>query len=473
MDGVGSTANTTSMYQSGFKVGGLISGLDTDAIIKQLMDVAKQPIKELESDKSDYQAQLTAWKQFNGVIVSLLSKTNLMSRESSFASKTVSLSEEDYMSATATPDADMGIYSLRVVQLAKTNQLASDAYGDKDYTTYGTGTLSITVGTDNPDTKTIDIGEDNQTLEGIATSINNSGAGVTATVIDTGDPTTPYKLIITSKTSGSDGSISFTNNLSGGTGTLNLSTLQAAQDSKIYLGDEDSHIELTRSSNTVTDVIPGVTMNLTKISSEYFEMRVSTDTEASTNLVNGFIDSYNTAVDFFTNQFWYDATTGKQGTLAGDSTLMTTQNQMEKILFGPSANTGVYSYLTQIGVNADSTGKLAITEMSKFNEAVQQKPESIYQLFNNETGGISVKLGTYLDDLLATPAGAVSSAQDFTQEQIDALDETIKYKNEYLILVEDRYRTQFLDMEAALGLMRNQMSTLTASLSSLANAVTI
>jgi len=375
--------------------------------------------------------------------------------------KIVSTTNSDAMSVSVSSSASDGTYSVKVEQLAKTHQIKSNGFNDKDYTKFGTGKITIKTGNNN--SVDVNIDSSNNTLQGIANAINNSSTGVTATVIDNGGASQNYQLVITSKTSGKDGEIVISNQLEGGT-SLEYSTLQAAQNSKIFIGDDASHITIEKSSNTITDAIPGVTMTLLETTTDYAQVKVSTDAQKSQTKIQGLLDNYNSLVDFFNNQFQHDGTTKKQGTLANNSTLMSIQSMIDRIMFGTSSNGGAFSNLTQLGITMDTEGKLSISDVTVFNDAVSANPDSIAKLFNDETGGIATKLDTYLNQILD---GTIDDEEKMAQSSIDAIDESIESKNNYLTRLEQKYRLQFTELNTALAKLQTQMSSITASLSSL------
>jgi len=95
MDSLGSNLNvgsstdyiSTNPYGSKLNISGLGGNIDVDGIVSQLMQIEREPLTALNTEKQDYQAQLASWKQFNGLIVSLLSGVNLIQAETNFAQK--------------------------------------------------------------------------------------------------------------------------------------------------------------------------------------------------------------------------------------------------------------------------------------------------------------------------------------------------------------------------------------------------
>lgn len=461
MDSVSSSSTTGyTSSASKFNISGLVSGLDVDSTVKQLMDIEAHPMIDLQASKTKCETQLAAWKQMDANITAVKTSVSRLSSSTGFIAKKATSSDEDYITASALASASEGSYSFSVKQLAKTHQLQlATAATDSSVSTFGTGTLTIEA-----DGKSVDISIDstNNTLQGISDAINNSGANANASVVATGESS--YQLILTSKTTGLEGEV--TVSASSGLTLSSFTDLQSATDAKIWIGDESSYLEVTRSSNTISDLFTGLTLNLEKVSGDDFiDVKVSSDTEATQANVNTFITNYNKLIDFFDEQFYYDATTGEQGTLQGNSTLILIQNKVNSILFGSGGN-GTLNNLAQIGITADASGKLSIDDMTAFNEAVTTQSADLTSLFNDSTNGIATKLKNYINELVDAN-GAISSEEDLTQVEIDTLDDKMEEKTEYLTRLETRYRNQFNELEKALSSLNSQMSEISGTLSAL------
>lgn len=448
---------STGDYKSEFNVGGLVSGLNVDDIVTKLKQIDAKPIVEMENKKQSLETQLTAWKQLNIQLSSVLTSTNMLARTTSFTSKLATSSDETVLKATAASTAGKGSYNISVKQLAKTHSMKSDSFTDYNLTTFGTGTITLTVGGMAVD---VAIDSNNNTLEGIAGAINGSGADVTASIVQT--DSTHWQMTLTSKKDGTAGAISLA---SSGISGLSFTDLQEAQDAKVRVGSDASYIEITRSTNTINDAVPGVSLNLLKLG-DNIQVNVNNNAEGTRKTLEGFMTSYNKLVDYFSDQFYYDAQTGKQGTLQGNNTLILIQNKIDSILFGGSGNPGKYHSLSEIGINASSGGKLSITDETKFADAIANNSD-FEKLFNDPENGIAVKLKSYIDDITRGQGGAITEIQNYTQNEIDEVEKDIIDRTEYVSRMETLYRKQYTDLEVALSTMKNQSSSIISQLTAL------
>lgn len=175
--------------------GGLATGMDTNAIVDQLMAIERLPINRLESDKAWFSKRQLAYTTFDNKLRGFLSSIQKLGSSDDLLKKSVTATSEDNFSVTAAPDALPGAsYEIEVVSLAKVQKDVSQGYVDKTAQSFGTGELSLTVGDNEAVSITID--ETNNSLEGMAQAINAADAGVNAAIINDGTGS-PYRLVLT------------------------------------------------------------------------------------------------------------------------------------------------------------------------------------------------------------------------------------------------------------------------------------
>jgi len=357
-------------------IGGIISGLDMDSILTQLTELARAPIDRLEAKQAALETKLTAWQTANTRLLALKTQASSLAAASAFRAYSVTSSDEGAVSATASASALGGIYAFTVQQLAAAHQMASQGYADYDATSVGSGTLSIAAGGADP----VVINVQDFTLAQLRDAINNSGAGVRAHIINDGSAT-PYRLLLTSETMGADGQMAVSVNLAGGT-TPTLTEIQAARDAQITLGEGVNAITVNSGSNTLTDVIPGLTITLHEADPlRTITLTVAHDAEAVTASVNSLVEQYNALVDFINQQSDYDAEHDKTGTLFGEYALQQVQSDLRAILsqvLGGFA--GPYTLLSQIGLRTTAEDKLEL-DSAKLAQALAADPEAVMNLF--------------------------------------------------------------------------------------------
>ncbi|OIQ12531.1 flagellar filament capping protein FliD [Neomoorella thermoacetica] len=349
------------------------------------------------------------------------------------------------------------------------------------------GSFTITVGSE---TRNITINE-NDSLQSIASLINavpsegetGPGAGdiVTASVID-------HRLVITSKTTGSNGAISF----SDPDGVLNkLGLVDASgvilpraviQDAKDAVFTVDG-LTITRSTNTITDVIQGVTLNLLAVTdtngngtiepAETLNLEISHDTQKAVDAVQALVDQYNSVMDFISTK------AGDKGDLQGDPTLARFQNDLWQLMTDRVTGlTGAYQTPWSIGISTgavvgsgtltfDRSGKITL-DTAKLTAALEADSSAVMAIFTNSSKtGLVDKLDSYLTSLLRSGDGIIPSREQSLQNIMDDIDDQIARMEDSLTMKEDQLRRQFTAMEQALAALQSQGNWLAGQIAGL------
>jgi len=242
---------------------------------------------------------------------------------------------------------------------------------------------------------------------------------VTAQVAETGDGT--YQLLLTGNQTGTQNGFTVTDNLSGGGTALGpFGTVQAAQDAQLTLGSGAGALNVTSASNTVTSLLPGLSLSL--LSPGTSTVTVSPDTGSETTSVQNFVDAYNQLAKDINTQNTYDATTQTPGgPLFGNPLLNLVGGTLAQTVMSPVAGapTAVNS-LAMIGISMTSNGTLAVNN-SVLQSALQQNPQGVQTLIQ----GVAKATGTALSSLDQTNTGAVPEQITANQSQIQNLTTTI------------------------------------------------
>lgn len=333
-------------------IGGLISGLDTDSLIAQIMAIERKPILALQDKRTKLQSQADAWRDINTRLYSLQNKAYDLKQAYSFYSKKVSSSDETIATATASTTTALGIYTLSVGQLAQAHVVASGNFASPNASLGYSGTPTI-----NGLTVTIDVSD---TLNSIRDKVNATpNIGVTASVVQV--DATNYRLILTRQQTGST-EIAFVDSNSALTNLGVLvsgvaNTIQAAQDAQLTVNG----VTVTRSTNQISDVIPGMTFNLkragTLTSPLQVNLEVKNDTDKAVAAVQAFVDQYNSLIDFIADKTSYDATKKQGGVLFGDAGAYQLQSSLRQAVTAAVPGlTATLNNLAQVGVTTGAYG---------------------------------------------------------------------------------------------------------------------
>jgi flagellar hook-associated protein 2 len=416
------------------------SSLDVNSIVSQLMTVERQPITKLAAKEAGYQAKLSAYGSVKGAVAGFQTALQGLNSASKFQTLTATASDTSVFTASATSIAVAGTYSLEVTSLAQAQKLAaagqtssSAAIGAGAATTvtfdFGTisgGTLSngvysgATFASNGNGTKSITIDSSNNSLQGIRDAINAAKIGVTATIINDGSGT-PYRLTLSSDSNGVSNSmkVSVSGDAAVGSllghdpaGTQNLSETVTAQNANLKVNG----VSVTKTSNVVTDVVPGVTLTLNKVTSSPATLTVARDTNSISSSIGSFVKAYNDLAGTLKNVSAYDAANQRGAILQGDATVRSLQSQLRGIIGTAVTGTpGNLTTLSSVGVSFQKDGSLAI-DQTKLNDAMNNHFDDIASLFAS-VGKSTDSLVSFNNATSSTKAGnyAVNITQVATQ----------------------------------------------------------
>ena len=423
----------------GITSAGIGSGLDVNSIVSQLIAVDSQPLATLAKREASFQAKLSAIGSVKGALSSFQNAVRGLSDITKFQGVKVSAADATIASASGTASAVPGTYALEVSQLAQAQKLATAGRSDTT-SAIGVGTLSFDFGTISGGTfsngkytgasfasnasgvKTVTIDASNNSLAGIRDAINNAKIGVTATIVNDGSAS-PNRLVLTQGTTGVSNSIKISV-----AGDAALSTLLGQDPAGAQALTENisaqnalfkvDGIAVSKTSNTVSDVVAGVTLNLLgkTAAGVTTNVTVARDSAAVAASVTQFVAAYNQINQTLTDVSSYNATTKQGAILNGDSAIRSIQSQLRNVLNAPiGGGNSTYSVLSQIGVSVQKGGALSL-DSTKLQAAIDTNFSSISGLFA-AVGKTTDSLVTYASATPKTQAGAyaISVSQLATQ----------------------------------------------------------
>ena len=451
--------------------GGIGSGLDIESLVSQLVAAEGQPTSfRLDRKEASFQADLSAYGTLKSALSTFQDSVKKLNDPESFQGRSATSSDTDLFTVSADTTAVAGSYDIEVTQLAEAAKMRSGNFASGT-AVVGTGTLDIALGSD---TFQVTVDASNQTLDGIRDAINaaSDNPGVTASIINVDDGLggSVSRLIISSDKIGAANDISIavadddldnadTSGLSQ-LATGNLTTLQAAQDSIIFVDQQ----QVTRGSNTFSDVITGVSFTLKKADVGTTEtLTVALDKSSVASKVTGFVESYNSLVETMSTLASYSSDGGASGPLVGDSVLRGVQNQIRQQM--TSAVSGLeFGTLAEIGVKTDESGKLTL-DSSKLDEVMALDFTVVSQLFASDNGlakSLSGVLEGYVDS-----GGILNSRTDGLQSRIESISDDRERLGQRLIALESRYRAQFTAMDILVAQLNSTSNFLTSQLANL------
>lgn len=433
---------------------GVSSGIDYQQLITQLLSVKKQPIYKLESDKSKYDKLSSAYETLGSKVDALKSAADDLRTSASFDVFTNEISDETILGATIGSTASKGSYDIVVSNIAKSHKIAADGVAaDTTTVAAGAGSFNFTVGAGAEQSVAVDA---TTTLSDLRTAINDLDAGVTATIINDGDPANPYRLVLTSDDTGTSNAITITQNDT----TLNFATtLQAATDASFTVDG----MAVTKTSNTVTDVIEGVTLDLKSAdAATTVTLNVARDAEAIEEKIQTMVTAYNDIVTYIKANNRYDSETKKAGYFFGDVVARSIWDDLRRSMTDPvSGLPDTMNRLLHVGITTDTEGKMSV-DSTDLADAIAGSFDDVVNLFVDGTSTTGVAGAVYdkADSITDFADGRIKGRQDGLNRSITSIEKSIENRERELNQYEDMIRAQFMALETMLASFKSQSSFL-------------
>lgn len=445
---------------------GIVSGLDTAGIISKLMAVESAPLYSAQSQLTKVDSQISAMGKVKSAIASLQTAAAAISSSSGLYTYAGTVANTSVASVTTGTGATAGSYSLEVDQLAAAEKLRSATGVDPS----AGGTLKISLGSYSASngfsassTASITV-PSGATLSDVATAINNANAGVTATVISGSGGS---QLVVTGSSTGETNKIKIESTISGlgydpanTSASGSMSEVTAAQNAIVKV---DGITLANTTSNTVTDGVSGLTINLTGTN----QNSPTTITVANSNSgletkLQAFVTAYNSARSTLKTLSQYDSTGSSSGVLNGDSTITSAINQLRGLLSTvPSDTSSSYQYLSQLGVSASADGTLSLNTAT-LETAMQSDFSSVAKTvaaYGNAFSTLTTNMNN-TDGLITNRISGLNTTETNLNKRISSLQTT-------LAVIQKRYEAQFTALETALASLQTTSTYLTQQLAAL------
>jgi flagellar hook-associated protein 2 len=426
--------------------------IDFNQILNAVMTQERAPLTRLETQKKTLETSNTAFSTLAGKLATLETAVENLKETDSLALLTAS-SNNSGVGVSATTGTVTGTYDIVVSELAKAQVSASTStYAGLDSVVATGGSLTLTPVTGDPAVITISA---STTLAGLVAAINNDDdSPVAASAVQTSPGV--YQLMLTGKETGSANAFTITNALTGGGGVTFPGTHQ--QDA-INAEFSVNGLDVVSSSNTVTDVIPGATLSLTKKDpATIVTVQVTRDGTAAKDKVKKFITAYNDLVTFAKDQA-LAATAGK-ASIGRDPLLRGVREALRDAVSDEYTDGGDLTRLAEIGVGFDMTGKMILDE-TLFADRLADSPADV-QLLLSGTDGAGGAFGamTTLIEEYTVSDGLVAETRQRIDEQVRALSRRIDTASAQLELRRLSLQREYIAADLAMTRLKAQSSSL-------------
>lgn len=331
------------------------------------------------------------------------------------------------------------------------------------------------------------------TLDDVVQKITDAKIPVNATVLNTGSFTIPFRLSLSSDIAGQRGEL-----LVDTVGAdLGFTTLIKGADAKIFFGadkPEDGFL-ITSSSNTVKNIVPGLTLDLLKTSSSPVTVNVTRDIDAVVDAVSNFVSTFNDVIGRIDQFDFFNVDSEERGILLGNSTTSQVRNLMFSTLGRRVESVSTqFQFAGQVGITVGSGGQITF-DQQKFKDAYANDRVAVENLFlalestteterevapgvtvpetttTTTSRGLAAIFSDLLDLFIDPITGIVTRADKGFSARIDNFTSRVEELDERLLVRRARLQAQFLAMELALARLQGQNNALFSLTSNVALAL--
>lgn len=448
---------------------GVGSGLDLSSILDSLTAAEKSTLTPISNQQTSFTAKLSAYGTLKSALTTFQTANTALAKADLFSATTTTSSSTAF-SATTSGNAITGKYTVSITQLAQAQTLTTGVQtGYKTAIASSDSTLTIQQG-NGKDPVTIDISAANSSLTGIRDAINNAKAGVSASIINTGNG--EYRLSITANDTGKDNAMTLT--VSGDSALEGMLNYNA--DSKVMEQSVEAknamltvnNVAIENSSNTISDALENITLNLSDTTTGNQTLTITQDTSKAQSAISAWVTAYNSLLDTFSSLTKYtavdagsDSQSSNNGALLGDSTLRTIQTQLKSMLSN-TVSSSSFKTLAQIGITTDpSDGQLEL-DADKLSAALKKDLSGVGTLIvgDGKNTGMTTTIGTNLTSWLST-TGIIQAATDGVSKTLNKLTKDYNAASDRIDAQVARYKEQFTQLDVLMTSLNSTSSYLT------------
>jgi flagellar hook-associated protein 2 len=451
------------------------SGVDVTSLAQNLVDAEKMPqANALNAKIAKNEARISGYSAVSFVVNEVQSALTALKDQTSFSSVTAVSSNPSAFSVTAGATAVTGSHEIEVLQLAKAQRNVSNGVALPSTQLNGGKALTLNLTVGGVAKSPIALADGKDTPQDLVNAINAASTGVKAQLINTGDGSNaPYQIVLTGPT-GSAGAFTMSTNYGDGTSNPGLAfsagngANQSATDAIIKVDG----ISVTRSTNSISDVVDGLTFDF-KTTSSAAQVNLTRDTSALKAKFDALVTAYNDANTMFGVVTDPKSTVDTYGaTLVGDSTVRSVRQQMRSIFQGTSSTPGTtIGAMWQMGVKVDEKGVMSI-DATKLDAALQNNFSDVVTAFTGNHNGLSAystQNAGFAGDGVRKLSKLLSATGPMLSQSTNADTQNTKYKDDLTKLdtrmsaLLSRYTKQFAAMDSLVGSVNSQKTSLKAT----------
>lgn len=447
---------------------GLASGIDSKSLIDALI-AAKEAVNVKRQAEIDHlSSENSALDELNKKLLNLDDLiSEFRTANSGGLSKKGSSSDPTVATATVGANANNAAYTLSVTSIANSangsynhSYSASTSY----VSTSGSGDLTVTVGTGSDQVAiTTTITANSTTLEDLVNAINNdsnASGRVAASAVNVGTEASPdYRLVISTLNQGTaKGNLALS--VDAAVTELSASTIDQATNASFSISGITGAI--TRSSNTISDVISGITFNLLDTGTS--TISISNDADTTADKLSAIVDAYNDIVEYVNNNNTrtQDNQSNDRAMIYGSLAKSRVDDDFlsvfrEKMAAASSDSGTSVTTLSELGISTNRDGTLEF-DVDTFKQAVASDSVGVGEVLNSFADSVSGIEGSIYG--FTQLEGYIDVAINSNNDQITNLEEAIAQLKRASDKYRERLQGQFNRLEQISGRLQQQQAAL-------------
>jgi flagellar hook-associated protein 2 len=468
---------------------GLGSGLDVNSIVDQLVALERKPIEKLQASAAGIQSKLSSFGLLQSYLTNLHDAADKLAQARTWWQTAAVSADAGAVGAASSATAAPGSYLVEVSQLAQAQSLSSKAFTGST-ATVGSGTLRIELGAWAADLLAFTPGSAAaidivvgaaDTLAAIRDKINAAKAGVSASIVNDG---TGARLVLRASATGvehavrvtatdDDGNATDAAGLSALTydppnGTGRMTQDMVAKDAAAKVNG----LSIASASNTLSGVIDGVTLTLSKVTTAAVDVKVTQATDVMKKAVADFAKAYNDVQKYIADQTRYDPDSKNAAALQGDASTLTVQRQLRAALQGVSSASAVFNRLSSLGLEVQRDGSLKIDD-AKLADAMATQLDEVSRAFafdGGESGahGFAVTLARLAEQMTESD-GVVTRHTEALRERIKRNEKDQDRLEDRVAATRDRLLRQYTALDVQMAKLNGLSNYVTQQMSAFDN----
>jgi flagellar hook-associated protein 2 len=442
------TASIGSGAGAPLNITGLASGLNTSEIINALLAVEREPITRLSNQETKLEGEREQLQSFQTSLGKLAFAAQELGSPTLFNStQTVSSSDTNQVTATTSSGAAIGGYELEVTQLANSAQrtFTFTSPASAETLTIDGQEFSLAAGA---------------SIQTLAKTINSDSKATVYAAAVNGET-----LVLSTRATGASGTEFIQVSDPGGTLVEQAGLAKEGRNAEYSLDG----VAASSTANTLSDAIPGVTLNLLALTSATGPVTIDVQAPAPsasaiTAQVQSFVSLYNSTIGAIEKQLNTKPPTSpetaaelKTGTLFGDIDLTSVLNSMRESVYEPVAGQPAeMSSLADIGISTGApSGTAAYSQSSvegqlqlntaQLEAAVNANPAGVQEMLKSWAKGFETAVNT-----VAAPGGALELRVNGDTTQTAEMGSRITTMNELLSVRQKTLEEEYEAMEKAI-----------------------